>query len=110
LASNGGLTQTRSIGGGSPALNLVTSGCPPPSTDQRGVARPTNACDAGAYEAGGAPSIAIGNTSVTEGNGGTTPATFTVSLSAAASQTVTVQFATSNGSASAGSDYNATSG
>jgi hypothetical protein len=110
LASNGGPTQTRAIGGGSPALNLVTSGCPPPTTDQRGVVRQGNACDAGAYEAGGAPSVSIANTSVTEGNGGTTPAIFAVTLSAAASQTVTVQFATSNGTAVAGSDYNATSG
>jgi hypothetical protein len=110
LANNGGPTQTRAIGGGSPAFNLVTSGCPPPATDQRGVVRPANSCDAGAYEAGGAPSISIANTSVSEGNGGTTPATFTVSLSAAASQTVTVQYSTFNGSAVAGSDYNASSG
>jgi hypothetical protein len=110
LASNGGPTQTRAIGGGSPALNLVTSGCPPPSTDQRGVVRPANACDAGAYEAGGAPSVSIANTSVTEGNGGTTPAGFPVTLSAAATQTVTVQYTTSNGTALAGIDFNATNG
>ena len=51
LANNGGLTQTRAIASGSPARNLVTSGCPPPTTDQRGVARPAGACDAGAFEA-----------------------------------------------------------
>ena len=108
LASNGGPTQTRAIGGGSPALNLVTSGCPPPSTDQRGVARPAGACDAGAYEANS--TLGIAGTTVAEGTGGTTPATFVVTLSQAAAQAVTVQYATSNGTAIAGSDYNATSG
>jgi hypothetical protein len=111
LANNGGPTQTRAIGGGSPAFNLVTSGCPPPATDQRGVGRPiAGACDAGAYESGGGGSIAIANASVTEGNGGTTPAAFTVTLSQTPAQAVTVQYATSNGSAVAGSDYTATSG
>lgn len=111
LANNGGPTQTRSIPTSSPAFNLVASGCPPPSTDQRGVARPiAGACDAGAYESGGGGSIAISNTTVTEGNGGTTPAAFTVTLSQTPAQAVTVQYATSNGSAAAGSDYTATSG
>ncbi|NBT14158.1 MAG: hypothetical protein EBS56_11375, partial [Planctomycetia bacterium] len=47
------------------------------------------------------------------GTGGavtTTPATFTVSLSAASTQPVTVQYATANGTAVAGSDYAAASG
>ena len=40
----------------------------------------------------------------------TTPATFTVRLSAAAGRTVTVDYATANGSAQAGLDYTATTG
>ncbi|MCI0682547.1 MAG: Ig-like domain-containing protein [Gemmataceae bacterium] len=56
------------------------------------------------------PSLSINNASVSEGNSGTTTAGFTVTLSASSSQTVTVQYATANGSASAGSDYVATSG
>src|SRR5262249_3067349 len=48
---------------------------------------------------------------VTEGSGGTTPATFTVTLSAASGRTVTVNYATSAGTASgAAGDYTATSG
>lgn len=47
---------------------------------------------------------------VTEGNTGTRVATFTVTLSAASNQTVTVDYATSNGTATAGSDYRAASG
>jgi hypothetical protein len=36
-------------------------------------------------------SLAIGNVAVTEGHSGTTPATFTVTLSPASTQTVTVK-------------------
>lgn len=56
------------------------------------------------------PSVSIGDVSVTEGQAGTKTARFTVSLSAAASGPVTVVYATANGTATAGSDYTATSG
>lgn len=57
-----------------------------------------------------APSISVRDVSVVEGNSGTTQATFVVALSGAASQSVSCSFATSNGTATAGSDYTATSG
>jgi hypothetical protein len=47
---------------------------------------------------------------VTEGNNGNPSMTFTVTLSSASSQTVTVNYATANGTATAGSDYTTTSG
>ena len=51
LADNGGPTFTHALLPGSPAIDAVTSGCPPPATDERGVARPQGAaCDIGAYE------------------------------------------------------------
>jgi len=56
------------------------------------------------------PSISVRDAVVVEGNSGTTQATFVVALSAASSQTVSFSFATSNGTATAGSDYVATSG
>lgn len=56
------------------------------------------------------PSISVRDAVVVEGNSGTTQATFVVALSAATSQSVTCSFATSNGTATAGSDYVATSG
>jgi len=56
------------------------------------------------------PRLAINNASVTEGKGGTTVMTFTVTLSAAYDQAVTVNFATGNGTATAGEDYAARSG
>ncbi|WP_425510202.1 putative Ig domain-containing protein [Xanthomonas indica] len=57
-----------------------------------------------------APALSVGDVSVSEGNSGTTTATFPVSLSAASGQTVTVNYATADGSANAGSDYVARSG
>ena len=56
------------------------------------------------------PSISINDISITEGNSGTRAATFTLSLSAAASSPVSVSYATANGTASAGSDYLAATG
>ncbi|MBI5761858.1 MAG: pre-peptidase C-terminal domain-containing protein, partial [Planctomycetales bacterium] len=51
------------------------------------------------------PTISITDVTVTEGDSGTTNATFTVSLSAASGQTVSVNYATANDSAVAPSDY-----
>jgi hypothetical protein len=56
------------------------------------------------------PEIRISDVSVTEGNGGTRNAVFTISLSTPPSQSVTVTYATADGSATAGSDYQARSG
>ncbi|HWT02319.1 MAG TPA: Calx-beta domain-containing protein [Pyrinomonadaceae bacterium] len=56
------------------------------------------------------PSLNINNAAVTEGNAGTTNATFTVSLSGATSREVRVNYQTANGSAVAGSDYQTTQG
>jgi hypothetical protein len=55
-------------------------------------------------------SMSINDVAHTEGNSGTTSAVLTVSLSAAAAQIVTVDYATANGTATAGSDYAAASG
>ncbi|HZS33338.1 MAG TPA: Calx-beta domain-containing protein [Methylomirabilota bacterium] len=56
------------------------------------------------------PTLAIGDATVAEGNSGTTNAVFTVTLAPASGRTVTVQYATANGTAAAGSDYQAVSG
>jgi hypothetical protein len=51
LDRNGGPTRTHKLRAGSDARNAVTSGCPPPVIDQRGIDRPQgSACDAGSYE------------------------------------------------------------
>jgi len=49
--------------------------------------------------------ITVGDITVTEGNAGTSLATFTVNLTPATSQTVNVQYSTADGTATAGSDY-----
>ena len=57
------------------------------------------------------PVLSIGTpAAIAEGDTGSKNLTFTVSLSASSSQTVTVNYATSNGTATAGSDYTSTSG
>lgn len=55
-------------------------------------------------------SLSIAGVTVTEGDSGTTGATFNVTLSPAACGTVIVNYATANGTALAGSDYLSTSG
>lgn len=56
------------------------------------------------------PVVSIEGVSLPEGNAGTKTFPFTVRLSAASSKAVTVAYATSNGSATAGSDYVAATG
>jgi hypothetical protein len=56
------------------------------------------------------PSLVIDDVQVTEGNGGTTDAVFTVRLSAPSGQVVTVEYETADGTASAPGDYAATGG
>jgi subtilisin family serine protease len=56
------------------------------------------------------PSLTINDITLSEGNSGTLVANLTVSLSASLTNSVTVNYATANGSASAGSDYTSTNG
>lgn len=56
------------------------------------------------------PTVSIAGVTVVEGDAGTTPAAFPVSLSAPSGRTVTVGYATANGTAVAGTDYVAASG
>lgn len=51
--------------------------------------------------------LSAGDVSVIEGNSGTTPATFTITRSGSTAGALTVKYATSNGSATAGIDYTA---
>ena len=56
------------------------------------------------------PMLSIGDASVDEGDSGSVTLNFTVTLSHAATDTVTVEWATADGTATAGTDYTAGSG
>lgn len=56
------------------------------------------------------PAIAVGDVTLAEGSSGLTAFTFDVSLTAASGKTITVDYATADGTAVAGSDYTATAG
>ena len=56
------------------------------------------------------PSLSVDDVTVTEGDSGTTNANFTVSLNAPSGRTVTVDYATADGTAHAPDDYQAGSG
>jgi len=122
LTDNGGPTPTHALLAGSSALDAGDNTGSGVTTDQRGAGFPRtvnlpnanagDGTDIGAFEAQSAPppGILINDVTVAEGNAGTSTATFNVTLTAASAQTVTVQFATANGTATAGSDYVAVSG
>ena len=93
--------------------NLVASSLRSRTSTARCSSRPTTgfmARSCGSWSTSGLPSLTIGDVTVTEGHAGTQSATFTVTLSAASDQPVTVAYATADGTATAGSDYQAASG
>lgn len=109
LAGYGGATLTHALLPGSPAIDAGDAGACL-SVDQRQVARPldgdgdmTAVCDIGAFEA--RQQLSIADVTVVEGTGGTTTAAFTVTLTPAAAQPVTVDYTTVAGSAQPGSDF-----
>ena len=84
--------------------------------EKSGLARPKDGgfdgsavCDIGAYEYG-APELSVGDQAVTEGNSGTKNMSFQVRLSYPSVEPISVLYSTANGSAKAGSDYQAASG
>ena len=110
LADYGGKTETHALNSGSPAID-AGSNADCPNQDQRSIPRPFNGdnsggaqCDIGAYEYT-PPALSISDVTLTEGNSGTTNADFAVTLFGNPTQTVTVDYATADGSAVAGSDY-----
>ncbi|NOX75807.1 MAG: hypothetical protein GXP17_04175 [Gammaproteobacteria bacterium] len=56
------------------------------------------------------PALQIGGTSITEGNSGTTTAEFTITLSTSSTDTVTIDYATSDITATAPDDYQGKNG
>ena len=81
------------------ALSLLLAGCRPLTPVDEPKDRPTVL-----------PRLSIADATVSEGDSGTSGAVFNVTLSEAAGETVTVAFASADGTATAGTDYQAASG
>lgn len=118
----GGGTLVFAPGVTSQTITVVVAGDVAIETDETfvvGLANASNATIADAQAVGTIldddvapviPSIAIGDVMVSEGNAGTTNATFTATLTAATTTSVTVDYATANGTATAGTDFASGSG
>ncbi|HEX8503260.1 MAG TPA: Calx-beta domain-containing protein [Pyrinomonadaceae bacterium] len=113
LADNGGPTRTHAPLPGSPAVDK--GGNPGAAADQRGFARPADdptipnagapgadGSDIGAVEA---LFFAVSDVTAAEGNSGLKPFVFNVTLSGPSNQTVTVDYATADGTANSPADF-----
>jgi hypothetical protein len=112
LADNGGPTLTMAPTAESPALNTAAPGvCP--AVDQRGVTRPYGtACDIGAVEATvePAPTFVEFSAAAQSVNESTPVLLVNVARQGGLAGTVTVNYATADGTATAGNDYSSSSG
>ena len=111
LQSSGGYTPT-----GGQAFDVLTAGTRV-GTFANVVQFPVAPYMDVRYDGGGGPglrlvanSVSAADVTVTEGGSGTVGAAFTVSLAAAAPEAVSVDWATQDGTATAGSDYVAANG
>lgn len=106
LQNNGGPSETHALLAGSPALNAGDPNtCP--ATDQRGAGRPQGGgCDIGAYEM---PTVMFAQSAFVASDTASVAA-LSARLEAAAPFGVSVDYATSNGTALAGVDYTARTG
>ena len=111
--------QTIAAGNSSATFTVVVAGDTLDEPNETFFANVSNVSGASVADAQGRgtivnddtqPTLSINDVSVNEGNSGSTPVTFTVSLSAASGQTVLVDYASANGTAIAGSDYTGVSG
>jgi PKD repeat protein len=111
-SSNNAIASDDNSGGGT--NSRITRANLPAGTYFVEVATRTSGPTGGPYtlslSAEALPAFSIDDVSLTEGDGGTRSAVFTVTLSRALAQSVSVSYSTSNDTASSGSDYAASSG
>lgn len=116
LADNGGPTQTLLPALDSPLVDAAPAADCADLTDQRGISRPQGSgCDIGAVEREAVPPaepprLSIADLTVREGDDGRAPASLRVRLDSATTETVSVDFATVEGTATASHDFVATRG
>ena len=115
LTDNGGDTLTYGLLPGSPAIDAGDNSLVVNDTDQRGAgfARIVDGTvDIGAFELQNQPpqlpQITINDPTISESNDGSKNLEFTVNLSQASQENITVDYATADGTATAGEDYTAT--
>lgn len=105
--------ETIAAGGLARAFVVTSNGDTTVESNEAFTAKLTAATGASIFDSTGigtitnddGPTLVVSDVLVTEGNSGTTTATFTVSLTQAAAVPVTYNIATSNGTAVAGSDF-----
>ncbi|NCT70124.1 MAG: hypothetical protein GXC75_04215 [Xanthomonadaceae bacterium] len=116
-----GLTGTIAAGSSSSTIFLLVNGDTTPESDETFTVTLSGVTGATLTKAAGtatildddtpAPTVSISGSTITEGNSGSSDLAFTVSLSAASTQTVTVAYVAADGTATtANNDYTATSG
>src|SRR6266516_656802 len=111
-------TLTFSAGQTNKQITVLVNGDTTDEIDERFTVTLSNSTNASIATAVGTasiidddgPGISINNVTVSEGNSGTVNATFSVSLSAASPQIVTVDYSTADGTAAAPDDYLSKSG
>ncbi|MDX1998744.1 MAG: choice-of-anchor Q domain-containing protein [Thermoanaerobaculia bacterium] len=109
LGNNGGPTETHAPGGGSPALEAGDPAfAPPPVTDQRGQPRVDGVLDIGAVELGTSTFEFSAEAYVAMEGDGT--ALITVNRLGDTASAASIAYATSDGTATAGSDYTTANG
>ncbi len=110
-------TVTFSPGEQTKSISVVVHGDTLDETDERFLVNFSNVTNATLVDAQAEATIrndearlSVSDATLVEGAAGTTSAVFTVGLAAASNQTISVDYATVNGSATSGSDYLAASG
>jgi hypothetical protein len=91
---------------GGPGLDTLRCG---PGND-RALADPSDAVAADCENVTGLPTLSIGDAAAAEGDSGTTSLSFAVNLSTPSKRTVSVTYATADGTAASATDYTAATG
>ncbi len=108
--SGGAETCTGTVAAGTCSITLTSTGARTLTATYAGDTNFTGSSDTEPHTVNALPTLSINDVSVVEGNAGTTTMTFTVTRTGTTASTVTFNYATADGTATAPSDYVAASG
>ncbi len=108
--SGGAETCTGTVAAGTCSITLTNAGARTLTATYSGDANFTASSDTEPHTVNALPTLSINDVTVSEGNAGTQTMTFTVTRTGTTASTVTFNYATADGTATAPSDYVATSG